>query len=294
MLDAPGGAGRCRPVRHCAAFLALTCYVWAEPCRERKEDAIIQFTQETCTCCFKLEPFIEENDYVFVLFYSMKGRLNLDVSANFEQVAEDWKWTKVNFARIDVDKDRDMASKWVAQGMVPTNVMFRYGRPVEVLPKDFENIRDRFGGSPEGQKYLLSKYMSLDGAGHNLYYVAPLTTKKARNRFIKFNGIAVVGFFKKEDKPHRVFHESVWEILQELDVDNVGAAIGVVTRAAVTPKRVKVPGIVVYVDGEAIDLDDDECSDMQWNTQAVTRCLREYLEPVGGGGQQEHAKQLEL
>ena len=54
---------------------------------------------------FGTEHHCQENDYVFVLFYSTKGRLNLDVSANFEQVAEDWKWTKVNFARIDVDKD---------------------------------------------------------------------------------------------------------------------------------------------------------------------------------------------
>ena len=34
----------------------------------------------------------EDNDYVYVLFYSAKGRLNIDIRAKFEQLAREWKW----------------------------------------------------------------------------------------------------------------------------------------------------------------------------------------------------------
>jgi hypothetical protein len=243
-----------------------------------------------------LDSFVQDNDYVFVLFYSTKGRLNLDVSANFEQVAEDWKWSKVHFARIDVDKDRDMATKWVEQGMVPTKVMFRYGRPVGVSPKEFEKIRDEFGGSPVGQKYMLTKFMAVDRKATNLHYVTPLTTKKARKRFIKFHGIAVVGYFKEDGKEMRIFQEAVWEILQDFDVDNVGAGIGSVTKATATPKAVQVPSIVVYIDGEALDSDAGVCCPgARWKLQAVKQFLHQYLAPASDdGGQEHHAGHLEL
>lgn len=46
----------------------------------------------------------QDNDYVYVLFYSAKGRLNIDISAKFEQLAREWKWSRIHFGRIDVDK----------------------------------------------------------------------------------------------------------------------------------------------------------------------------------------------
>lgn len=48
----------------------------------------------------------QDNDYVYVLFYSPKGRLNIDISAKFEQLAREWKWSRIHFGRIDVDKAR--------------------------------------------------------------------------------------------------------------------------------------------------------------------------------------------
>ena len=47
----------------------------------------------------------EDNDYVYALFYSAKGRLNIDIRAKFEQLAREWKWSRIHFGRIDVDKD---------------------------------------------------------------------------------------------------------------------------------------------------------------------------------------------
>merc|ERR1711920_916996 len=145
------------------ALIAAVPPVAAELCHESpKEYGIVQFTQEECTCCYELDEFIQDNDYVYVLFYSTKGRLNIDINAKFEQLAADWKYSRIHFGRIDTDKDREMAKKWVEPHMVPTNVMYKFGRPVEVKPKDFEQIRDRYGGSPEGQKWMLTKYMGDD------------------------------------------------------------------------------------------------------------------------------------
>ena len=55
---------------------------------------------------------LKDNDYVYVLFYSAKGRLNIDISAKFEQLAREWKWSRIHFGRIDVDKEI-APSRWV-------------------------------------------------------------------------------------------------------------------------------------------------------------------------------------
>lgn len=164
-----------------ASWLPLESH--AEPCQEYPKDyPIVQLTKEDCRCCFDLDEFIQDNDYVYVLFYSTKGRLNIDINAKFEQLAAEWKWSRVHFGRIDTDKDREMSQKWVEPGMVPTNVMYKFGRPVEVQPKDFEQIRDRYAGSPEGQKWMLTRYMGEDSDGSNLHYAAPLVTAKKKEK----------------------------------------------------------------------------------------------------------------
>ena len=71
-----------------------------------------------------------------------------------------------------------------------SHVMYKFGMPVEVQPKDFEQIRDRYQGNPEGQKWLLTKYMGEDTDGTNLHYVAPLTSAKKLAKYIKANEIA--------------------------------------------------------------------------------------------------------
>ena len=50
-------------------------------------------------------PGREDNDCVYVLFYSAKGRLNIHIRAKFEQLAREWKWSRTHFSCIDVDKD---------------------------------------------------------------------------------------------------------------------------------------------------------------------------------------------
>ncbi|CAJ1429752.1 unnamed protein product [Effrenium voratum] len=170
-----------------------------------------------------LDEFIQDNDYVYVLFYSPKGRLNIDISAKFEQLAREWKWSRIHFGRIDVDKDRAMSKRWVESNMVPTNVMYKYGRPVEVKPKasesardrskDFEVIRDKYQGSPDGQKWMLTKYMGEDAQGSNLHYATVLPSVKTYKKFLKGHQVSIVGYFKREaDREHKAFMEAIWHL----------------------------------------------------------------------------------
>jgi hypothetical protein len=225
-----------------------------------------------------LDDFIQDNDYVYVLFYSTKGRLNIDINAKFEQIAEDWKWSRVNFGRIDVDKDAAMAKKWVEQGMVPTNVMYKFGRPVEVQPKDFEQIRDRYQGNPEGQKWLLTKYMGEDTDGTNMHYVAPLTTAKKLTKYIKANEIAIIGFFKKEnDLQQKIFIEATWKLHQDINRDDLGAGLASITIPSVSKKvGAKVPSIVVYLDGKPVEEDGSFTAD-SWTIKKVSEFMRQFL-----------------
>jgi len=263
------------------AFLLALCalpVVLAEPCQDKPKEAIVQFTEEECKCCFDLDEFIQDNDYVYVLYYNTKGRLNIDINAKFEQLAMEWKWTRIAFAKIDTDRDREMAKKWVEPHMVPTNVMYKFGRPVEVKPKDFEQIRDRYQGSPEGQKWLLTKYLGEDALGSNLHYARPLMAAKTHAKFVKNNEIALVGFFKKEgDLYHKIFHEAIWQLHQDIDRDDIGAAVGAVISQTVSKKeKAKTPSIVVYIDGKAVD-EDGTFEQEKWKSKDVMDFLRQFL-----------------
>jgi len=273
-----------RGTRGSTLLTAAMCFAaWplsaAEPCQESpKEYTMVQFTQEECKCCFDLDEFIQDNDYVYVLFYSTKGRLNIDINAKFEQLAAEWKWSRIHFGRIDTDKDREMAKKWVEPGMVPTNVMYKFGRPVEVQPKDFEQIRDRYQGSPEGQKWMLTKYMGEDSDGANLHYAAPLTTSKKHSKFIKANEISLVGYFKRDnDLHHKIFSEAIWSLHQSIDRDDIGAGVATVLTPSVSKKAgVQVPSIVVHLDGKAVEEDGTFAAE-RWTVKSVTEFLRQFL-----------------
>jgi len=266
------------------ALLAAVQVSTAEPCADSpKEYGIVQFTKEECKCCYELDEFIQDHDYVYVLFYSVKGRLNIDINAKFEQLAADWKYSRVHFGRIDTDKDRDMAKKWVEPHMVPTNVMYKFGRPVEVKPKDFEQIRDRYHGSPEGVKWMLSKYLGDDAEATNLHYAAPLATVKKHKKFVKKNEISMVGYFKKEnDLQHRIFCEALWSLHQSIDRDDIGASAAAVTAQSVTKKvQAHVPSVVIYLDGKAVE-EDGIFAEEKWTVKAVTVFLKQFL-PLGEG-----------
>jgi len=271
-----------------SALVAQLLGVWAglvgaEPCHDSpKEYGIIQFTQEECTCCYDLDEYIQDNDYVYVLFYSTKGRLNIDINAKFEQLAAEWKWSRIHFGRIDTDKDRDMAKKWVEPHMVPTNVMYKFGRPVEVKPSDFEQIRDKYQGSPEGQKWMLTKYLGEDTDGSNIHYAAPLLSAKKHSKFIKLNEIALVGYFRREgDMNHKMFSEAVWTLHSTIDRDDIGAAAGAVVLQSIAKKvGAQMPSIVVYLDGKAVEEDGVFAPD-KWSVQAIVKFLRQYLPVVG-------------
>jgi len=251
----------------------------AEPCAEKPADYnIVQFTSEECKCCYDLDEFIQDNDYVYVLFYSIKGRLNIDINAKFEQLAAEWKWSRVHFGRIDVDKDKDMGKKWVESNMVPTNVMYKFGRPVEVKPKDFEQIRDRYQGSPDGQKWMLTKYMGEDSDGSNLHYAVPLMSNKKLGKFVKTHEISIIGFFRKEnDFNHKTFSQAIWKLHQDIDRDDIGAGVASVMLQSVAKKEnAKVPSVVVYLDGKVVEEDGAFVSE-KWTTKALVEFLRQFL-----------------
>jgi len=251
----------------------------AEPCTENPKDYnIVQFTAEECKCCYDLDEFIQDNDYVYVLFYSTKGRLNIDISAKFDQLAAEWKWGRVHFGRIDTDKDREMAKKWVEPNMVPTNVMYKFGRPVEVKPQDFEQIRDRYQGSPEGQKWLLTKYMGEDAVGTNLHYAVPLMSNKKLAKFTKTHEISIIGFFQREnDLYHKTFSQAIWQLHQDIDRDDIGAGVAsVILQGMAKKEKAKVPSLVVYLDGKAVEEDGTFSSD-KWTTKALIEFLKQFL-----------------
>jgi len=270
------------------AWAVLVRLTASDPCPDDPSEAVVQLTNSECTCCASLEDFVQDKDLAYVLFYSPQGRLNRDIGAKFEQVAHDWRHTRISFAKIDVDRDRDMAAKWVEPGMVPTNVMYKFGRPVEVKPSDFEYIRDKYHGSAEGQKWMLSKYLqdSAEKADQrsNIFYADPLVSKKKLKKFKKKHEVAVIGFFGKEtDLATRVWHEAVWTVHKRSDAEYLGVAFAeVVDNAAISEKEgATVPSVRVYLDGRLVD--DDEsiqgtyAPTTVWELQPLTEFIEGFL-----------------
>lgn len=248
--------------RHMLRALALAIpMALAEPCPGRPQEAVIQFTEESCSpCCFDLDDFIEapEHEYVYVLFYKTTTRLNVNLLTKFEQIAKEWRWSRIYFGKADTDRDRPMSEKWMNPQMTPTNIMFRNGKGVSVDLKDFEVMKRKYDAGPEGQKWWLTKYLGDDKEGTNLHYAIPVQTAKGLRRFLKRNSVAFVGFFEKATSlAWDAFHEFVWRASQVVDAT---ASDGVITTLkamnasfAAVPQLAFAPGgsasVVLYRNG---------------------------------------------
>jgi hypothetical protein len=263
-------------------FLWLGFLVSAEVCKQNPNKVVVQLTQEKCECCEDLDDYIQDYDYVYILFYSKVGRLNADILEKFHSVAEGWKHSRIRFGKIDVDSDREMAVRWVDPNMIPTNIMWKFGRPVEVSPKDFEYIRDHYRGAPDGQKWMLNKY--LNDKTESIHYVQPLEKPKQLTKLLKRFEVAVVGVFPKEDKNWRRFHKVVWQLHRNGDEAQDYADAGVGFAATKDPevrKKIegaKAPSVVVYVDGAV--LEEDVFAPEKWTDEALLTFISSFL-PIG-------------
>jgi hypothetical protein len=253
----------------------------AELCKDNPSTVIVQLTAERCECCEDLDDFIQDYDYVYILFYSKVGRLNTDIMDKFRSVAESWKHTRIHFGKIDVDSDRDMAVRWVEPNMIPTNIMWKFGRPVEVQPKDFEYIRDHYRGAPDGQKWMLTKY--LNDKTESVHYAVPLEKPKQLSKLLKRFEVAIVGVFAKEDKNWRRYTKAVWELHQSGDdFADAGVGFAATKEPAVHepcfkdfPSKPKLPAVLVYVDGEV--LVDDVYAPEKWTDASLQSFLASFL-----------------
>merc|ERR1712083_318151 len=164
-------------------------------------------------------------------------------------------------------------------------------------PKDFEQIRDRYAGSPEGQKWMLTRYMGEDSDGSNLHYAASLMTAKKVRKFVKSSEIAIIGYFRREnDLQHKLFSEAIWQLHRDIDRDDIGASVSSVTMQSVAKKeKAQVPSIVVYVDGKAVE-DDGAFVSEKWTTKALIDFLRQFLPLTGedDGAKKEIKDKAEL
>jgi len=263
-------------------LLAAPQRVIPEPCVENPKEAVVQFTHEECKCCYDLEDFIHQHEYVFVMFYMHDERLSAEMWKNFEDTAAEWKWSRVSFARIDTSKDKEMAQKWIDPSMVPTFMMFRRGKPVDMDSNDLFTVRDDYRGSPDGFKWMMVKNMGADSEGSNLHYAKPIVAAKKYNKFVKKNEIALAGFFKKDNEfAHKVFLKATWRLHQDADSEVIGAAFASVISKTITKnENAKVPSIVVYVDGKIVE-EDGVFSPEKWTEKGAVEFMRQFLPLIG-------------
>lgn len=242
------------------ALFSLLVFANAEPCPGDTGCSVVQFTTEKCPHCHVLDDFIQEHEYVYVLFYKTRGNLNHDLFAKFEQFAQEWKWSRVYFGKLDTDRDRHMAEKWSEPHLVPTNIIYRGGNGIQVALSDLDILKRKYEANPEGQKWWLTKYLGDDKHGSNLHHVATIGTKKRRKRFFALP-LVVVGFFKSDGgAPWSAFNEFAWLAYQSpaenasatkgVRLANANASFATITSAGLVPAEVSsVPSVAIYRDG---------------------------------------------
>jgi hypothetical protein len=257
--------------------------VASELCKDNSAKVVVQLTHEKCDCCEDIDDYIQDYDYVYILFYSKVGRLNADILEKFHSVAEGWKHSRIRFGKIDVDSDREMAQKWVDPNMIPTNIMWKFGRPVEVSPKDFEYIRDHYRGAPDGQKWMLNKY--LNDKTESIHYVQPLEKPKQFTKLLQRYEVTIVGVFPKEDKNWRRFHKVIWQLHKNGDdaQDFADAGVGfAATKDSDVRKKMgdsaQSPSVLVYVDGAL--LEEDVFAPEKWTDDGLLNFVSSFL-PIG-------------
>ncbi|CAK0848820.1 unnamed protein product [Prorocentrum cordatum] len=183
------------------------------------------------------------------------GRLNMEMLGKFEKTAQEWLHSRVAFAKIDTDRDKAMAEKWINPHMVPTNIMFRDGEGVPVDDVgDFERLKSEFHANPEGQRWWLTKYLGDDPEGTNLHYVAPAKTAKSLKRALKRSSVTLVAFLEAaKGDAWEAFHELAWSAHQPggaaaADGRRLEAAalgLGFAAAAGRVDKSVTAPAIVL-------------------------------------------------
>lgn len=88
----------------------------------------------------------------------------------YELLFREYRYTKVQFGKVDIHTDRAYSERWLQPNEIPTNIMWRYNKPVWINWEHFQEMLKKYQGSPEGMKRLMNIYLWDDLHGTNLLY----------------------------------------------------------------------------------------------------------------------------
>lgn len=78
----------------------------------------------------------KQNKYVFMLFYASNGAsINRDINMKYELFYQEYKFSRVQFGKVDIHTDRDYADRWLQPNEIPTHIMWKNGTPVRIEEK---------------------------------------------------------------------------------------------------------------------------------------------------------------
>eukprot|EP00747_Dinoflagellata_sp_TGD_P186312 gnl/TRDRNA2_/TRDRNA2_43288_c0_seq1.p1 gnl/TRDRNA2_/TRDRNA2_43288_c0~~gnl/TRDRNA2_/TRDRNA2_43288_c0_seq1.p1 ORF type:complete len:310 (+),score=55.11 gnl/TRDRNA2_/TRDRNA2_43288_c0_seq1:47-976(+) len=286
--------GRCRRRLSLLAAAVFTVpFAAAEPCAlDPQHITVANLSSDRstqCWCCFDAGEFIFSHNYTYVLFYATLGDKNIEINDQFEELAKQWKWSRIAFGRFNVDNDPDMEPKSVT-------AMYRNGRAQSIKPDDFDRVAgDSPGSKVDGQKWMLTKYLGDDHDGTNLHYVAPMASNKKLQRFVETKSVAVVGHFRVEGEArHNVFLEVAWQFYSENELDTPKFSIASVTKEVVSRKEnASVPSILVYSKGELVQGGVYDVYEMdKWTKPKLMAYLGKFLQlrEENTDGKRSHAE----
>eukprot|EP00398_MALV-I-01_sp_L67-1_P000988 gene988-340_t len=191
-----------------------------------------------------------------------------------------------------------MSEKFNDPTMIPTNILFKYQKPVEVAAEDFSHIRDKYNGSPEGQKWLLTKYMS-DSGKVSLHHARPLANAKRLKRFIKKNEVAIVGFFTGEkQKEFKAYEKALYDLHLDVEAEDLEASFASFVAFKPTLEKVNAtaPSISVYLDGQLVEENGvfSPTSAGEWKAGRVMDFLTGFLPVLDEGDEWAEPAKTEL
>ncbi|CAD7955501.1 unnamed protein product [Amoebophrya sp. A25] len=194
---------------------------------EANPDEIMQLTSHTCDCCVEPQKYLQQHEYVYLLFYTgvHANKMNADIFDKYSAFYKEWKHTNVAFGRVDVNIDQEFAKSLLEPNQIPTNILFRNGEPVVVATEDFKAVVSMYQGSPPGHRFLLNKYL-----GKGVHFAKMLESKADVEKTFRKKPKKstaqrrIVGLFPNLDESNsivRAFREAAWDVRDHKKADSM-------------------------------------------------------------------------
>eukprot|EP00929_Paragymnodinium_shiwhaense_P020729 TRINITY_DN13718_c0_g1_i1.p1 TRINITY_DN13718_c0_g1~~TRINITY_DN13718_c0_g1_i1.p1 ORF type:complete len:338 (-),score=78.71 TRINITY_DN13718_c0_g1_i1:174-1187(-) len=178
----------------------------------------VRISQEKCSECVELQPFLKANRLAFVLFYE---RPTHGINSYKQAIIEGWhesceslKFSRVACGKVDILNDKGYAEIFIDPKTVPAHIIFKDGEPQMMEKHHLEKVMKK-PGDVEAMMWHLRDILR----DETLEISSVVHSKKGLEKLTKKHSLVIVGFIGAAKKSKDVI-ENFQAIAQKLVLHN--------------------------------------------------------------------------